>query len=84
MLSVLFSVYDPLGFIAPSILEPKLIVQECWKRNLDWDDSLTCDLISRLKKWQKKYLIKDIKVPRFYGFNEHKGDIVELHILTDL
>ena len=65
MLSVLFSVYDPLGFIAPSILEPKLIVQECWKRNL----------IS---------LIKDIKVPRFYGFNEHKGDIVELHILTDL
>ena len=25
-----------------------------------------------------------IKVPRFYGFNEHKGDIVELHILTDL
>ena len=33
---------------------------------------------------KKIYLIKDIKVPRFYGFNEHKGDITELHILTDL
>ena len=29
VLSVLCSIYDPLGFIAPCILEPKLIVQEC-------------------------------------------------------
>ena len=27
--SVFCSIYDPLGFIAPCILEPKLIVQEC-------------------------------------------------------
>ena len=32
---------------------------------------------------KKLFLIKDIKVPRFYGFNENKGDIVELHIFTD-
>ena len=73
MLSVLCSIYDPLGFIAPCILEAKLIVQECWKRNLDWDDPLPCDLLSRFEKWQKElYLIKDIKVPRFYGFNKLK------------
>ena len=29
MLSALCSIYDPLGFIAPCILKPKLIVQEC-------------------------------------------------------
>ena len=68
MLSVLFSVYDPLGFIAPSILEPKLIVQECWKRNLDWDDSLTCDLISRLEKWQKNVFDKRYKSTTFLRF----------------
>ena len=28
-LSALCSIYDPLGFIAPCILDPKLIVQEC-------------------------------------------------------
>ena len=27
--------------------------------------------------------MKDIKMPRFYGFNKHKGDTVELHIFTD-
>ena len=68
MLSVLFSVYDPLGFIVPSILEPKLIVQECWKRNLDWDDSLTCDLISRLEKWQKNVFDKRYKSTTFLRF----------------
>ena len=41
VLSVLSSIYDSLGFTAPCILEPKLIVQECWKKNLDWDDTLT-------------------------------------------
>ena len=75
MLSVLCSIYDPLGFIAPCILEPKPIAQECWKRNLDWDDPLPCDLLSRFENWQKElYLIKDIKVPRFYVFNELKGE----------
>ena len=79
VLSVLCSIYDPLGFIAPCILEAKLIVQECWKRNLDWDDPLPCDLLSRFEKWQKElYLIKDVKVPCFYGFSELKGDTVEL------
>ena len=75
MLSVLCSIYDPLGFIVPCILEPKPIVQECWKRNLDWDDPLACDPLSRFENWQKElYLIKDIKVPRFYVFNELKGE----------
>ena len=84
VLSVLCSIYDPLRFIAPCFLEPKLIVQECWKQNLDWDDPLPCNLPSRFKEWQKElYLIKDVKVPRFYGFNELKGDTVELHISTN-
>ena len=73
MLSVLCSISDPLGFIAPCILKPKLVVQECCEQNLDWDDPLPCDLLSRFEKWQKElYLIKDIKVPRFYGFNKLK------------
>ena len=81
VLSVLCSIYDPLSFIAPCILEPRLIVQQFWKRNLDWDDPLPCDLLSSFEKWQKElYLRKDIKVPRFYSFNERKGNTVELHI----
>ena len=82
VLSVLCSIYDPLGFIAPCILEPKLI--ECWKRNLDWEDPSLCNLLSRFEKCQKElYLIKNVKVPLLYGFNELKGDTVQLHIFTN-
>ena len=35
VLSVLCSIYYALDFISPCILGPKLIVQECWKRNLN-------------------------------------------------
>ena len=51
VLSVLCSIFDSLGFIALCILEPKLIVQECWKPDLDWDDPLSCNLLSRFQKW---------------------------------
>jgi hypothetical protein len=41
ILSVVSSVYDPLGFVAPFILTAKRILQElCQKRQLDWDDEI--------------------------------------------
>ena len=46
------------------------------KEKFDWDDPLQCDLLSRFENWQiELYLIKD-------GFNQHKGDTVELSIFT--
>ena len=70
----------PLSFIAPCFLEPKIVVQEYWKQNLDWDNPLPCDLLSRFEKC----LIKDIKVPGFYGFNELKGDTGHSRIVDSL
>ena len=35
ILSFISSIFDPLGMIAPAILEPKLIIQELWRRNVD-------------------------------------------------
>ena len=37
ILSVVSSVYDPLGFIAPFILPAKILLQELCKKKLDWD-----------------------------------------------
>ena len=35
ILSFTSSIFDPLGMISPAILEPKLLIQELWKRNID-------------------------------------------------
>ena len=44
LLSFISSIYDPVGLIAPVTLEPKLIIQDLWRRQIDWDVQLPDDL----------------------------------------
>ncbi|GFX95392.1 uncharacterized protein TNCV_3684441 [Trichonephila clavipes] len=38
LLSVINSVYDPIGFMAPALLLAKLLVQEAWRGKIGWDE----------------------------------------------
>ena len=49
LLSVISSVYDPLGFVAPFVLSAKVLLQDLCKRKLDWDDPIPDE---DLKSWQ--------------------------------
>lgn len=44
ILSVIASLYDPLGFVAPFVLSGKCILQELCHRSIGWDDLLPADL----------------------------------------
>ena len=35
ILSLISSIFDPLGFITPALIEPKWIIQQLWKRKID-------------------------------------------------
>ncbi|KAI3375602.1 hypothetical protein L3Q82_003922 [Scortum barcoo] len=48
-LSVIASLYDPLGFIAPFILKGKRILQELCHKGIGWDDPLP----EEMKPWYK-------------------------------
>ncbi|CAI5683011.1 unnamed protein product [Oreochromis niloticus] len=50
-LSVIASLYDPLGFIAPFSLSGKHILQELCHRGIGWDDPLPEDVKPRWEKW---------------------------------
>ena len=69
LLSFISSIYDPVGLIAPVTLEPKLIIQDLWRRQIDWDVQLPDDLKLRWTKWkQTLQLLENVKIPRWYGF----------------
>ena len=81
ILTVVSSIFDPLGITAPSIIEPKLIIQELWKRNIEWDETVPTDLETRWLKWLETLpQIQNISLPRWYGFVNNK---IELHIFAD-
>ena len=76
------SISDPLGIIAFCLIEPKLIVQDSWRRKIGWNARLLQDLKERFAK-QKSELeyLRGINVPRYCesNINETKN---ELHIFA--
>ena len=65
LLSVVASVYDPLGFVAPFVLSAKIMLQDLCKRKLSWDESL--DEKDR-KQWQQWLTqlpqLSQVEIPR--------------------
>ena len=50
ILSFVSSIFDLLGILSPSLIEPKQIIQDLWKQNIDWDEKIPADILQR---WQK-------------------------------
>ena len=40
ILSIMSSLFDPLGFIAPFIMKAKLLLQELCRKRLGWDSAI--------------------------------------------
>jgi len=53
LLSVVSSVYDPLGFAAPVILSAKAILQDLCRKRLEWDDPIPAEEKEHWLKWLK-------------------------------
>ena len=51
ILSIISSVYDPLGFVAPFILPAKIILQDLCKKKLGWDDRIPEEDLKRWRAW---------------------------------
>ncbi|GFY12090.1 integrase catalytic domain-containing protein [Trichonephila clavipes] len=66
MLSTVHTVFDPIGFISPVMLCPKIILQKAWKLGTSWDEELTGELPKEFVQWfqELKYL-SDIQIPRY-------------------
>ena len=85
ILSVVSSVYDPLGMVAPFVLQGKVLVQELCRRKLGWDDKIPDEIVLKWQQWLQSlpYLDK-FAIPRCYQ-PEGFGDLasVELHQFAD-
>ena len=51
ILSVISSIYDPLGFVAPFHLSAKILLQNLCRKHFGWDDSIPEEDLIRWKSW---------------------------------
>ena len=84
LLQAIAQFFDPLGFHAPLITAAKLLVQEAWTLDCNWDDPLPCGLLSR---WSDLAIAMDAaceaKIPRYCSFSSLEPVQYELHVFCD-
>ncbi|KAJ8019307.1 hypothetical protein HOLleu_42169 [Holothuria leucospilota] len=84
MLSIVASIFDPLGLIGPLVMTGKLLFQEATARKLSWDDKVSSDIESDWDLWvQSLGSIGHLKFPRCIKPREWDGDAIELHHFCD-
>ena len=82
ILSAVSSIYDPLGFLTPFITTAKMILQEVWKSNTDWDEPVIEEIQRKWEKWQIGLsTIHTFKLNRCY--NLPISSKIQLHIFGD-
>ncbi|XP_033759555.1 uncharacterized protein LOC117341801 [Pecten maximus] len=85
ILSMVSSVYDPLGFLAPFVLTAKVILQELCKLQLGWDDQVPNGFQDQWCVWIKDLQkLSDFKVDRCIkppGFEDIQS--AQLHHFAD-
>jgi hypothetical protein len=63
MLSLAQRVFDPIGFICPISLRPKLLLQKCWKVKGVWDQEVPEDAKNDFLLWLREIpLLEEIRI----------------------
>lgn len=85
VLSTVASIYDPLGFVAPFILQGKLLLQQMCRDKVSWDEPLPEELRTQWELWlQDLQNLSNVKIKRCY-IPERFTDVkkYELHHFSD-
>lgn len=85
MLSIVSSIYDPLGFLCPLTLSAKLLLQELCRNKHDWDSRIPQAASDKWSRWINDLcVLESFEVPRCVkpsGFGAVKR--AELHHFSD-
>ena len=84
VLSVIFSIYDPFGFVGPALFMGKLIFQQLCSIKIDWDDAIPEDLILKWKEWIEALpLLSNYEVQRCIKPVQFSLGTSDIHIFGD-
>ena len=84
LLSAVSSLFDPLGFVAPVTLFPKLLLQDLCKQGRSWDAPLNEDKADDWTKWLRSLPhLSKLQIKRCLKASEFEAISYELHFFSD-
>lgn len=67
ILSTINSIFDPLGFLAPIVLEGKLFLRNLISRSSDWDEPIPDEYLNIWNRWTSSLSnLSNLHIPRTY------------------
>ncbi|XP_022832838.1 uncharacterized protein LOC111360825 [Spodoptera litura] len=74
--------FDPLGWLAPSVVVAKMFIQKLWLAGVSWDEELTTNLKTEWSTYRGELiLLTKIQVPRWLSISSNND--LELHGFSD-
>ncbi|CAH0663689.1 unnamed protein product [Chilo suppressalis] len=84
VLSLLMRVFDPLGILAPVVIRGRIMFQNVWRMNLNWDAVLPQPEVAAWNEWFKDLIItSQLQIPRCYNMQLIDPVAIELHLFAD-
>ena len=57
--------FDPIGLIAPVLVVDKVVIQSCWKLDLEWNDAVPDEVSRAYANWKDDMSsLSELKIPR--------------------
>ncbi|GBM17143.1 hypothetical protein AVEN_251054-1 [Araneus ventricosus] len=83
VLSICGMLFDPLGMLTPFTVRMKLLLQNTWERDLQWDEPLPPDIHETFQSWLDEVdTVSHISLSRPYFLNS-ETEPAEIHIFSD-
>ena len=84
LLSVIYSIFDPLGFIAPFTMKAKLLLQTLCRKKVTWDADIQEPERAQWDRWIADLAdLKNVHVNRCFKPEDFsKVETVELHVFS--
>lgn len=84
LLSITQQIFDPIGFLSPTTLVPRLIIQKAWILKTGWDEKIPIELEREYKEWLSTIdYINQCRIPRRLAEASLLECKVALHVFCD-
>ena len=85
ILAGVMSIIDPMGLLAPVVLQAKLVLQDLCRATVYWDEPLPPEFTERWNLWADKlHVLASLRIPRVFWLEEIAGSCTtQLHLFSD-